>query len=191
MKRLIILLAAVWLAGCAAVVKVEGEQVVRNRLSVQLPSAWNRIANHHEPFELWTQDGAALDQLRFWSGVKPGEALIRTSFTPAGQTAPRVPTFAANMPPDQLVSMFEMLFSADGSQVKTDRIEPARFAGENGVRFEFAVIRKTSELQLRGVGWAAVRNGELFAATFTAPQLSFFQRLLPKAEGVVATARLR
>lgn len=191
MKKILALVLAVLLAGCAAVVKVEGDQVVNNKLAVKLPAAWNRIAIHQEPYELWTQDGVTLDQLRFWAGVKPGQALIRTPNTPMGQKAPRVPTFEANMTPDQLVALFEILYAADGSQVRITRIEPGEFAGEKGIRFEFAVIKKTTDLQLKGTGWAAVRGGELYAAAFTAPELAFYKRLLPKAEAVVATARIK
>jgi hypothetical protein len=32
---------------------------------------------------------------------------------------------------------------------------------------------------------------ELYAATFVAPRLSFYQRLLPMAEAVVQSARIR
>lgn len=191
MKKLLVVLFAVLLAGCAAVVKVEGEQVVNNRLAVRLPSAWNRIAIHQEPYELWTQDGISLDQLRFWAGVASGQPLMRVPNTPMGQKAPRVPTFSANMSADQLVSLFETVYSADGSQVKITRIEPGHFAGENGVRFEFAVTKKANDLQLKGVGWAAVRRNELYAAAFTAPELAFYKRLLPRAESVVASARIK
>lgn len=191
MKRLFLILFALLLAGCAAIVKVEGEQVVNNRLGVKLPTAWNRVAMHQEPYELWTQDGVALDQLRFWAGVTPGQSLMRVPNTPAGQKAPRVPTFAANMTPDQLVSLFEILYAADGSQVRITKVESGQFAGENGVRFEFTVTRKVNDLQLKGVGWAAVRNSELFAAAFTAPELAFYRRLYPKAEEVVRSARIK
>jgi hypothetical protein len=44
---------------------------------------------------------------------------------------------------------------------------------------------------LNGVGWVSQRKGELFAATFIAPKLSFFPRLLPKAESIVRTAQIR
>ncbi len=71
-----------------------------------------------------------------------------------------------------------------------NKVEPAVFAGEPGVRFEFSVARKSDDVQFKGVGWVAVRQGELFAATFVAPRLSFFARILPKAEGVVRTAKI-
>lgn len=191
MKKLIALLVALVLAGCASVVKVEGQQLVNQKLAVNVPAAWNRIAAHQQPYELWTQDGVSLDQLRFWAGVQPGQTLIRVPSTPMGQKAPRVPTFEANMSPDQLVSLFEILFAADGSQVRITRVEPGEFAGERGIRFEFSVIKRSTDLQLKGTGWAAVRDNQLYAATFTAPELAFYPRLLPKAQDVVATARIK
>lgn len=193
MKKIALILAAVVLAGCAAIVKVEGEHVVNNRLAVKVGEAWNRLTMAGgQPYETWTQEGPSLDQLRFWAAIQPGQALMAaTASTPVGQKAPRVPTFTSGMAPDQLVNLFEILYSADGSQVKMTRMEPAPFAGELGVRFEFAVTRKRDDLQFRGVGWVAVRKNELFAATFLAPQLAYYQRLMPKVETVIATARIR
>lgn len=186
---------ALLLAGCANVVKVEGEQIVNQRLRVQVADAWNKISvgGQSQPFEAWTQDGLTLDHLRFWAAIKPGQSLL---VTPAGATAPgqkppRVPTYRAGMPFDEVVGLFELVYAADGSIVTLGKTEPARFAGEPGVRFEFAVVRKADGVQLQGVGWVAVRKDELFAATFVAPRLAFFARLLPKADAVVATARIQ
>lgn len=192
MKKIALILAAVVLAGCAAIVKVEGEHVVNNRMAVKVGEAWNRMTMAGgQPYETWTQEGTSLDHLRFWAGIQPGQALMAAPSGTGGQKAPRVPTFTNGMAPDQLVNLFEILYSADGSQVKVTRMEPAAFAGEQGIRFEFSVARKRDDLQLRGVGWVAVRKNELFAATFVAPQLAYYQRLAPKAENVVSTARIR
>ncbi len=191
MKTFLALVFAVVLAGCASVVKVEGDQVVNNRLSIKLPEAWNKLAYPGQPFEVWTQEGSSLDQLRFWAGVPVGKTIATLPSPPLGQNAARVPTFTANMSPDQLVSLFEIMYASDGSQVKITRIEPGRFAGESGVRFEFTITQKRTDLVLRGVGWAAVRNGELFAATYHAPGLAFFPRLMPRAEAVVKTAMIK
>ena len=74
---------------------------------------------------------------------------------------------------------------------RSTRWEPAAFAGQPGFRFEFSSIRKTDEVRLRGIGWGAVRNGEMFAVTYTAPRLAFFERHRASAEAVVASVRLR
>ena len=191
MKKFVSLLLIALLAGCATVVKVEGDQVVNQRLSVKLTDAWNKMPNTaSQPYELWTQEGVTLDQLRLWAAVKPGQNLINPPRNSSGQKAPRVPTYTAGMAPDQLVNLFEVMYSADGSIVNMDKVEPALFAGEKGVRFEFSVTRKGDDVHLRGVGWVAVHRNELYAASFVAPRLSFFPRLLPLAERVVQSARI-
>jgi hypothetical protein len=41
------------------------------------------------------------------------------------------------------------------------------------------------------VGWLAVSQGKLYAATFVAPRLYFFDLLYPRALAVVGTATIR
>jgi hypothetical protein len=195
MKRILAILFALSLAGCMSITKVEGDQVVNNRLAVKVSDAWNKVSppGNQQPYEMWTQEGLTLDHLRFWAAIPSGKPLMTLppGATPSGQTPRRLPTFTVGMPPDQLVNLFEVLYSSDGSVVTVTKVEPAVFAGEKGVRFEFAFARKSDDVQLRGVGWVGVRQNELFAATFVAPKLSFFPRLLPKAEAVVKTAQIR
>jgi hypothetical protein len=95
------------------------------------------------------------------------------------------------MSPEQLVQMFEIFYSADGSLVTMGRVEPARFAGGNGLRFEFEWVRKEDDVQLKGVGWLVVQKGKLYAATFAAPRLYFYDRIYPRAAAVVQTAAVR
>lgn len=195
MRRLAVLLLAFALAACTTIAKVEGEQVVNARLAVRVSAAWNKINDpwQNEPFDTWTQEGLPLDHLRLWGGVRAGEPLIKKPmifFRAAGEKDKRVPTFRPGMPPDKLVTLFEEFYSMMGT-VTVTKVEPATFAGEKGVRFEFTLARRGDDALLRGVGWVATRNNELYAATFVAPQLAFFSRLLPKAEDVVRTARIR
>jgi hypothetical protein len=106
-----------------------------------------------------------------------------------------VPTFRAGLGPEMLVSLFEQLYATAGT-VNITRVEPTVFAGQKGVRFEFTLERRRDDLSMRGVGWIMVRpdptwGEELYAATFVAPKLAFYDRLLPMAEAVVKTARVR
>ncbi len=194
MKLWIAILALAVLAGCASPIeKVDGERALGESLTVQVDSAWNRmnLPGAKEPYETWTQEGLTLDHLRFWSGVPSGQPIAQPRPAPAGGTAPRVPTFMASMSPEQLVQLFETLYAADGSLITIGRVEPARFAGTNGLRFEFDWVRKQDDVQLKGVGWLAVSKGQLYAATFAAPRLYFFDRLYPRALAVVNTAAIK
>jgi hypothetical protein len=194
-KTIFTLLLALWLAACTSIAKVEGDQVVNNKLVVNVSSAWNKVTDpwENEPYDMWTQEGIPLDHLRLWAGVKPGKTLVAKPtvlFRASGEKDARYPTFTTGLPPDKLVSLFEALYANEGV-VNIARVEPTIFAGEKGVRFEFTLARRADDVTLKGVGWVAVHKDELFAATFAAPRLAFFARLLPMAEAVVKTARIR
>lgn len=194
MKKIICLLLIALLAACTSIVKVDGDQVVRNRMSLKVTDAWNKIPGiSGQPFDIWTQEGVTVDTLRFWVAIPDNGELIKlpSGWVAQGAKAARAPRFVVGMQPDQLVNLFEVLYSTDGSNVSVNKVEPTVFAGEKGVRFEFSMIRKSDDVQLRGVGWVAVKKNELFAATFVAPRLSFFPRLVGKAESVVKTAQIK
>lgn len=200
MKRWFVLVLVLLLAACANVQRIQGEQVVNERLVVQVGDAWNKVSDpwDADPYDTWTQEGVPLDHLRIWGGVHPGQPLMTRPavFSRAADAKqPRVPTFRPGLGPERLVSLFEELYATAGT-VNVTRIEPAEFAGLKGVRFEFTLARRRDDLAMRGVGWVAVRSDptwgeELYAATFVAPKLAFFDRLLPIAEAVVRTARVR
>jgi hypothetical protein len=200
MKRLAALLLALLLAACANVSRMQGDQVVNERLVVHVTQAWNKVSDPWDvdPYDTWTQEGIPLDHLRFWGGVRPGQTLMTQpalfSREPDAKQR-RVPTFRAGLTPEKLVSLFEELYATAGT-VTITKVAPAEFAGQKGVRFEFTLARRRDDLTMQGVGWVAVRpdpvyGEELYAATFVAPRLSFYQRLLPMAEAVVKTARVR
>jgi hypothetical protein len=200
MKRLLLVVIALVLAACTSMARMEGEQVVGERLVVHVPGAWNKVVDRSEqpPYDTWTQEGIPLDHLRLWGGVRPGQPLMTkwATYTRAEDAKERrVPTFRPGLTPEKLVSLFEELYATAGT-VSITRVEPTVFAGERGVRFEFTLARRSDDLNMRGVGWVAVRpdpvwGEELFAATFVAPRLAFYDRLLPMAEAVVKTARVR
>jgi hypothetical protein len=156
MKRWLALLLVLALAACTTITKVEGEHVVHGRLAVQVSAAWNKINDPwvNEPYDTWTQEGLPLDHLRLWGGVKNGEPLVSKPmvfFRFAGEKDPRVPTFRSGMSPEKLVNLFEQLYANAGT-VRITKVEPAVFAGEKGVRFEFSLARRGDDLSMRGVG---------------------------------------
>jgi len=200
MKRLALLLLALALAACSSMRRIEGDEVVNERLLVHVSSAWNRVSDPWEvdPYDTWTQEGIPLDHLRLWGGVRPGQPLMTKPavFSRAADARdPRVPTFRPGLSPEKQVALFEALYATAGT-VAITKVEPTVFAGQKGVRFEFTLARRSDDLNMRGVGWVAVRpdpvwGEELYAATFVAPRLGFYERLLPMAEAVVKTARVR
>lgn len=190
MKKFAALTLALILSACTTVTQIEGEQRLGNRMSVTLPGAWNKFSQASGvPYEVWTQEGIMLDQLRIWAAVKPDQALIVKPASTGTTKAAKAPLFKTGLRPDQWVALLETAYASDGSTVNVDKVAPTTWAGVKAVRFEFSMTRKHDDLAFRGVGWATEQDNHFFAAVFTAPRLHFYGQLLPKAEAVVQTAR--
>jgi hypothetical protein len=189
-RRALFVLAAAGLAGCAQVSKVaSGEVLVRERLLVDVPTDWNQFeSGAFAKTPTWTIEGLFVDALQFHVGIKDGELIAPTPSEPKGL---RDLAFRASMQPAQVVDLFQGLWSRDGSTVSIDRIEPGPFIGSSGFRFEYSIVRKIDDVRLQGVAWAAVRNGELFAISYSAPRLGFFARYRPRVEALARSARVR
>lgn len=192
MKRRTLLAAAAVLlaAGCAQVSQVaSGDVTLRERLVVTVDKPWNQFERGMgDNTPTWTQDGITVDALRFYVGLKDGELLAPTPSEPKGS---KPLAFRAKMQPGDVVTLLEGLMTRDGSTFQVDRLGPTPFLGTNGFKLEFSGVRKSDEVRLRGAAWGAVRNGELFMITYTAPRLSFFERNLPSVEAIAKSARTR
>jgi len=194
LARVVLALAfAFGAVGCSTAVKIQGEQTLRGRLTVQVNQAWNKLASPDvdQPYESWPQGGLALAPLRLWAGIPSGQPLREVSAPANGAKPARVPVLRAGMAPDQLANLFEVLYGVDGSAVRLVRLEPVVFAGTQGLRFELLVVRANDEVHLSVAGWVSVHRDELHALTYAAPRLGFFRRGLPAVEAIAASARLR
>jgi hypothetical protein len=89
------------------------------------------------------------------------------------------------------VTLFASLQARDGSAVTLEKVEPAQFVGVPGVRFRFSALRPADDMRLSGVGWAAVRGGQLYAMTFVAPRIDFFARHEAQVEQIAKSARAK
>ena len=192
MRRLLLVLAVFELAGCVVVPKMEkvdpGQQKVGARLEVTLDNTWNNFQSSQiEPASVWTTEGLPVDELRVFAGVKNGEAI--DAGAPVVQGAKKI-EFRAAMQPDEIVAMFEGMYTKGGSTFKLDKLEPWSFSGEKGFRFEFTFTRKVDGVVNSGLGYAVVSKGELFALLYFAPRLGFFLRNKDKVEQVARSARL-
>ena len=192
-RRIALLASAVftlWLAGCAQMSQVaSGEVVVGGRMVVNLDKPWNQFEQvMGDGIPTWTQDGITVDTLKFYVGLKNGALIAETPSEPKGQ-APLA--FKSSMQTAEIVGLFERLYSRGGSSFTLERVVPQHFVDTPGFRFEFSSIRKSDDVRLRGVGWGAVRNGELFAITYTAPRLAFYPAGLPSATSIASSARVR
>lgn len=187
--RIYAIVMAMLLSGCAAMAKVgPGDVVIREKMSASLDSAWNRFdAARSAKAEVWTTDGLTLDRLLFYVAVKDGEALDSL----AERKDRQIPKFRAAMQPHEIVEMYEVFATYDGSTFRRDKLAPAAFAGGEGFRFEYTRVRKGDEVELRGVGHGAVRDQQLYLVVFEAPRIHYFAKHVKRAEAVARSVRIR
>jgi hypothetical protein len=166
-----------------------GEVVVRDRLAVRIDGAWSRLDGTQEPkHDVWTSDGMPLDQLHFHTGIAEGESLVVVKDRPADKPIPR---FRKEMQAQDVVELYESFASRDGSVFTLEKLAPARFADEDGFRFEFSRVRKNDEVRTRGVAYGAIHRGELFLMVFEAPRIHYFAKHLPRVEAIAQSAHVR
>ena len=186
MKKYLLLPFALWFAGCVtpAVTSLSGEQAIGDRLVITLDGSWNRIRTNG-PAQQWTMEGLPIDDLYVYSGIKDGEAIHQVS----GSAKPFV--FHSTMRSDEIVSLFEGMLARDGSTFELTKSEPASFGGIKGYHFEFKLVRKVDGVELAGLGYGAVSNGELFSIVYLAPRMTFFARHQSRVESIARDARIK
>lgn len=185
MKRLALLVCAAAIAGCVTVAKVEtGQRLIGERMSVRIDGPWNRInAPGIGPAETWTMEGLPIDQLLLYSGIRDGD-LLHAPVTGRQKEF----RFRSAMQPDEIVALFEGIFTRDGARFRLLRLEPSGFGGLRGFRFEFDLIRKADNVHLSGVGYGAVSRGEFFGMLYLAPRLGFFPRHAARVARIAQSA---
>lgn len=188
MKNVLVAALMLLMTGCASVAKVDsGDRVIGERMNVKLDGAWNQVNMPGlGPVELWTMEGLTVDQLRFYVGLKDGQAIH-----PDRGGTKKSFSFRSSMQADEIAALFEGMLTQDGSAYRLLKLEPMPFGGEKGFRFEYALTRKSDNVQLSGVGYGAVHKGELFAIVYVAPRLAFFARHAGRVERIARSALVR
>ncbi len=179
------LLAKGWTV-MAAHIKAE---VAKGRLKVIPANDWNRSSSRpSNRGESWTRDGITLNELTFYAGIKPGEAIFRQGY----ELDKELPRFKAEMLPTDLVELFEasnrMLLQS--SVFKVELTEPAKLGGHNAVRFRYSYAAQNEDLPRKGEGVAAIIDGELHIVNFIAPALFFFDRDIGEVRKMIETTEV-
>lgn len=193
-RTLLVALLLLALPACTTITKVGPGQVTVKDLSMMLEGPWNKFDSSAVVLfqapgatEIWTREGFTLDVLAFYVGISDGEAI--------GKSLPRkstkMPVFRVKMAPHEILEAFETVVTQDGSVFKVSRLEPARFAGGEGFRFEYELRRKGDSLLFNGVGYGTIANKKLYLIAYSAPHTYFFGKLVPGLESAVRSASIK
>jgi hypothetical protein len=194
LRHAVVVLALLVASGCTTITKVGPGPVAVKDLTFRIDGAWNRFESgalvlFQAPgaTEIWTREGFTLDVIAFWVGIGDGETI--------GQTLPRsqkkLPPFHATMAPQEILEVLEATITQDGSAFQVAKLDPARFGGGDGFRFEYTLKRKGDSLLFNGLGYGVVVGNKLYLMTFSAPHTYFYPKLLPDVEAVARSASIK
>lgn len=194
LRTLLASLALLTATACTTVSKIGPGQVTVKDMSLTLDGAWNKFDSsalvlYQAPgaTEIWTREGFTLDVLAFYCGINDGEPIG----TALPRTQKKMPIFRIKMAPHEIIEAFETVVTQDGSTFKVVKLEPARFAGGDGFRFEYELRRKGDSLLFNGLGYATVANRKLYLMAYSAPRTHFFPKLVPGLETAVRSASIK
>jgi len=189
MKTLLICFLSVLLASCVSMSAVgPGEVTVRDKLVVRLDSAWNKYNGPGQSkTELWTTEGMSLDVLRFFVDIGEGEQLLEVR----GANEKQVPKFRATMQAPEIVELYDAVASQGGNRFHLEKLAPADFAGAAGFRFDYTLVRKGDEVELKGFCYGVVRNKRLYLMTFQAPKIHYYPQHAQRAQAAALSVRFK
>ena len=175
------------LSGCAGFKAVDANMTadVGDGVSVTPQVAWSKVNYGTGSATVWTIDGLGLNEMRFLTGVKPGDPLM----TIAGVARKDSGAFQAMMLPDEVMELTASTLGTYYRQIRTAGLRPAAFGVAKGFRFDVNFLNDDG-LQFKGVALFAERQGKLDLFLFLAPAEFYFDHYAPTVEKVFASVQV-
>lgn len=183
----ILMLLTSTLAGCASYSAVNAGKAapVGDGISIQPQIQWANAAGPGIDGTVWTVDGLGLNELRFMTGVTPGQPLLDITGVKKADLVP----YQANMLPDDISEMtVSTLGRMNYAQTQASNLRPSQFGSSQGFRFDLHASR--DGLEIKGIALGAQRNGKLDLILFLAPAEFYFERYEPAVEKIYASISL-
>lgn len=177
------------LAGYKLMAKGQEAIIAKSTLLVTPDTDWNRLGSRIGRYaESWTLDGLSLNDVTFYAGIGEGETLFRE----VNKKESPLPRFSATMLPTDIAQIFEGSYRIANktSLFSIDSIEPATFAGAQGVRFTYSFTVQGEEVRRHGEATGAIISGRLYLITYEGPALHYFARDIDRFRAIVAQARV-
>jgi len=168
--------------------KGQSVSVAKSSMSVTPSRDWNQLSSKPgKKAETWTLDGEQLNDVTWYGGIAPGEALIRET----SKKRKPLPKFTRATLLVELPELLEATYRSEKG-IATFTVtgsKPDHFLDQNGVRFTYEYI-DNDDLPRKGEARAVIVKGNLFMVTFDAPRLFYFDRSLEDFHALSDSAKL-
>lgn len=147
-------------------------RVAGSAFSVTPTQTWNKLgARPGRGAEVWTLDGPGLNEIIFYGAIENDRPIFRE----VNRREQPLPRFSSTMLLTDIPALLENSYRV-GRQITiytSDRMEPTRFGGRDGIRFEYSFVG-ADEVRRRGEAYGAVVGGKLYLITYEAPAIHYF-----------------
>ena len=191
--RILVLAIALIITGCVpsyTLVQPGQVPVAKKALSIQPTSAWNRIPKGPGETaweEAWTKNGPLLDTVAFVGGLPDGSTLVRQE----KKADQKVPTFRADMSPQDLVSMIESSYRIGGVSVfDVTSVEPSPFIGRTAIKMDYSYVQGDG-LPRKGRCVMSVSDSKLYLMKLEGAASHYFDASMAEFDAMVASASKR
>jgi len=188
-KILVAAALATFVSACQGFQAVDASMAanVGDDISVTPQVGWSKLNYGAGSATIWTIDGLGLNELRFLTGIKPGDPLM----TVAGVERKELGAFQAMMLPDEVMELVgSTLGKLQYRQIRTAGLRPAPFGMTTGFRFDLN-FTNADGLQFKGVALFAERRGKLDLLLFIAPGEYYFDHYAPVVDRVFTSVQLK
>lgn len=166
--------------------KAKTAVVANSLMTITPPRDWNSLSiKPGKKAEVWTLDGEQLNDVTFYGGIAPGEPLIRER----SKKHKPLPKFTRETLLVELPELLEATYQTEkaiGSFTVTGS-NPDQFLGQEGIRFTYDYV-DGDNLPRKGEARATVVKSLLYMATFDAPRLHYYEKLLPDFRALTDSA---
>lgn len=171
LKHLVLCAALLPLAACASYTAVNADKAVDvgDGVSVMPQIQWGQAPMTGFRGTLWTEDGASLDLLYFFTGIEPGKPLIDVRSADGKERV-----YDKTMLPDDVMELLVTNFQNLGyTDITTANLKPAPFGALTGFRFDLNFATHGG-LLMKGTALAAQHGDKLDLIVFAAPSEYYF-----------------
>lgn len=187
-RTAIIAVVLTGLAACSTYQLVEAEpQPIGSSYRVEPLNAWNawRPRGQQANVEVWTVDGIALQQVRLYHGIEPGNTLRLRGSRGGSDEAPR---YQAGMRANDVLRVFSGTLELEGTGgIEVESLQPARFGDWPGFRFALS-FKNSDGLAYRGLGIGAVDDSDrLHLIVYLATREHYFEAHRQQVERLFAS----
>jgi hypothetical protein len=162
--------------------------VANSPMKVTPSRDWNSLRiKPGKKAEVWTLDGEQLNDVTFYGGIAPGEALIRER----SKKRKPLPKFNRETLLVEVPELLEGTYRTEKGigSFSVTASNSDRFLGQNGIRFTYEYV-DADNLPRKGEARAALIKGLLYMATFDAPRLHYFEKTLLEFRALTDSAAL-